>query len=289
MHLHYWIMTLLSLPAALCKTLLSLVHKILVASRIIVLLKLYKPSHRLHGFGKAKIQTEDQKPDFIDPSKRGGKFRPKPERVLRKVIRYCALNPHGSLRDIRDQFNRSEVLRSGETVSHTYVGRVRHKHAHDIGLLKKEYHNRRPKPVPLHLIWASDLTFCTDNHGNSQPILGLLEHASRACLTLKALPNKTSATLLRTLADVIELLGQKPKFLRTDNEPVFTSRAFRFGLWLVGIIHQTTEVASPWQNGKMERFIYKDVMYAGFAGAKTCFRDTQKQGQRNGISDGGRT
>jgi transposase InsO family protein len=42
--------------------------------------------------------------------------------------------------------------------------------------------------------------------------------------------------------------------LRTDNEAVFTSRQFRFGLWLLGIAHQRTEKGCPWMNGRVERF-----------------------------------
>ncbi|NIP27488.1 MAG: DDE-type integrase/transposase/recombinase, partial [Phycisphaerae bacterium] len=58
---------------------------------------------------------------------------------------------------------------------------------------------------------------------------------------------------LRHLLDAIERYG-KPKFLRTDNETVFTSRLFRFGLWLLGIKHQRTDKGCPWMNGRVERF-----------------------------------
>ena len=39
-----------------------------------------------------------------------------------------------------------------------------------------------------------------------------------------------------------------------DNEAVFTSRLFNFGLWLLGIRHQSTMLHCPWQNGRIERF-----------------------------------
>lgn len=42
--------------------------------------------------------------------------------------------------------------------------------------------------------------------------------------------------------------------IRTDNEAIFTSRTFRTGLALMGIRHQRTQVACPWQNGRIERF-----------------------------------
>ncbi|MEM9594705.1 MAG: integrase core domain-containing protein [Acidobacteriota bacterium] len=42
--------------------------------------------------------------------------------------------------------------------------------------------------------------------------------------------------------------------MRTDNEAVFTSRRFRWVLIVLGLRHQLTQVASPWQNGRVERF-----------------------------------
>jgi len=55
------------------------------------------------------------------------------------------------------------------------------------------------------------------------------------------------------LITAIESYG-KPKAIRTDNESVFTSKLFRLGLWMLGIRHQQTQIHSPWQNGRIERF-----------------------------------
>jgi hypothetical protein len=60
-------------------------------------------------------------------------------------------------------------------------------------------------------------------------------------------------TLLKALITAIEAYG-KPKAVRTDNESVFVSKLFRFGLWILGIRHQRTQVHCPWQNGRIERF-----------------------------------
>jgi transposase InsO family protein len=38
-----------------------------------------------------------------------------------------------------------------------------------------------------------------------------------------------------------------PKFIRTDNEHCFTSSTFKLALKLLGIRHQTSDIASPWQ------------------------------------------
>lgn len=185
-------------------------------------------------FRKTLTTTQDDT-EFNPPPKPERRFRKKPAWVLRKIILLCALNPRASLRDIENIFNRSEALISGETVSHTYINRILKTYAYQIKVQAKEIHNRRPKPVPRHLIWVADLTFLPNTNGTSHPILGMVEHASRTCLTLTALRSKTSVMLLRVLADVIERLDQQPEIFKTDNEAIFTSKTFRFGLWLCGI------------------------------------------------------
>lgn len=84
-------------------------------------------------------------------------------------------------------------------------------------------------------------------------MLTILEHASRAALLLEALHGKSIWTLVSKLTTAIRRYG-KPRFVRTDNEAIFTSRAFRHSLFLLGIRHQTTDLHCPWQNGRVERF-----------------------------------
>lgn len=48
----------------------------------------------------------------------------------------------------------------------------------------------------------------------------------------------------------------KPRVIRTDNESCFTSRLFNTVLAALGIRHQTTELACPWQNGRIERLFW---------------------------------
>jgi transposase InsO family protein len=152
------------------------------------------------------------------------------------------------------------------TVGKSYVNEVVRKHKHEIQVLRRRIKHKRPWPVPHNLIWAVDLTGKSDASGRLHNILGIVEHQSRACLTLASLADKASITLLGYLIAAIKRYG-KPQCIRTDNEGIFTSRLFRFGLWLLGIRHQRTEVACPcprapslaspftlWQNGKVERF-----------------------------------
>ncbi len=79
------------------------------------------------------------------------------------------------------------------------------------------------------------------------------QHKSRVALTLIALKDKTTITLLRYLLDTIEHYG-KPRIIRTDNEAQFRSWLFQIMLWLLNIRHHRIDLHCPWQNGRMERF-----------------------------------
>ncbi|KKU11437.1 MAG: Integrase core domain protein [Parcubacteria group bacterium GW2011_GWC2_45_7] len=138
-------------------------------------------------------------------------------------------------------------------MSKSFVNEVVRKHKYEIRVLRRKIKNSKPKDVPKNLVWGMDLTGKTDEHGNLNNILGIVEHKSRMSLGLTVIKDKAAITILRFLLDVIENYC-KPKFLRTDNEPVFTSWIFKLSLWIVGIQHQTIDLCCPWQNGRIERF-----------------------------------
>ncbi|WP_303908946.1 integrase core domain-containing protein [Thiohalomonas denitrificans] len=163
-----------------------------------------------------------------------------------------ALMRDAGCRSLADTFNR-RFAHAGTTVGKTYVSDTIRKYRYEILLLRKRLKNRPPKPMPINKVWAMDLTGKADATGQIHSILGLLEHGSRVNLCLQALRDKSSLTLLRCLIAAVERYG-KPECLRTDNEAIFTSRQFRFGLWLLGIRHQPIEKGCPWMNGRVERF-----------------------------------
>jgi len=176
----------------------------------------------------------------------------KPEWVRKKVVRLKALMPEAGCRSIAHAFNRLHE-RKGMTVGKSYVNEVVRKHRYEIQVLRRRIKHKRPRSVPHNLVWGVDLTGKTDASGRLHNIFGIIEHQSRASLMLASLADKASITLLECIIAAIKRYG-KPQYIRTDNEAIFTSRLFRFGLWLLGIKHQRTEVACPWQNGKVERF-----------------------------------
>ena len=87
----------------------------------------------------------------------------------------------------------------------------------------------------------------------SSPRFGIIDHGTRACIALQQLPSKYSWVILRELAKAVRRYG-RPATVRTDNEAVFISRLFRWGLRILGIRHQRIEKLAPWQNGRIERF-----------------------------------
>jgi len=110
------------------------------------------------------------------------------------------------------------------------------------------------RPSPRNRVWDCDFLTKTDRAGHPHLALAIVDHASRACLRLQRLSDKSTWTLWQELAQVVTRYG-RPQFVRTDNEAVFVSRVFLFGLWLLGIRHQRIEPGCPWQNGRVERFI----------------------------------
>lgn len=195
-------------------------------------------------YGRRKV-VESEKP------KRGWNH-PKPPWVAKELVRLKAMDEHLTCRTAAAVFNRIHGHK-GVTVQRTYVSNTLRKHLYEIMLKRREVRRRRPGAGSQLRIMGLDLTGKTDESGKLHYILGALDHGSRACLTLRALSDKTTVSLLRALLDVIERYG-KPKIIRTDNERIFTSRRFRFALWLLGITHQRIDVCCPWQNGRIERF-----------------------------------
>jgi transposase InsO family protein len=162
--------------------------------------------------------------------------------------------PQAGCRTIAHHFNRRWAMRRNMTVSKTYVADMCRKQQHLILTARRKLKHRVPRPMRCNRIWACDLLTKTDQHGQPHLALAILDHASRACLRLQRLADKSSWTLLHELMQVVKRYG-RPTFLRTDNEAVLVSRRFRLGLWLLGIRQQRIQPGCPWQNGRVERFI----------------------------------
>jgi putative transposase len=168
----------------------------------------------------------------------------KPAWVRHEVIRLKALMPDSGCRTIATVFNRRHAchdnLTRRATIGKSYVADIVRHHRYDIDVMRRNIKHRVPSPMARNRVWAMDM------------ILGLIDHGSRALLTLTALPNKTSWTLLGHVCLAIGRYG-KPLAIRCDNEAVFKSRLMRIALACMGIRQQFTDPGCPWQNGRIER------------------------------------
>ena len=180
--------------------------------------------------------------------------QPKPRWVRDDVIRLKAMMPEAGYRTIAHHFNRRWKSQRQITVGKSYVACTLKKHHYLILEARRKLKHRVPRAIPHNRIWGCDLLTKTDRQGQPHLALAILDHASRACLRLQRLSDKSSWTLLQELVHAIKRYG-RPQFIRTDNEAVLVSRLFRLGLWALGIRQQRIQPGCPWQNGRVERFI----------------------------------
>ena len=209
---------------------------------------------RITRWRGAPCSSFNKKPRSFSPKLHSFRAHPKPKWVRNDVIRLKALMPQAGCRTLAYHFNRRWAARRDMTVSKTYVADLCRRHQYLIYAARRKMKHRVPRPIPRNRIWGCDLLTKTDQHGQSHLVLAIVDHASRACLRLQRLPDKSSMRLLQELVHAVKRYG-RPQFLRTDNEAVLVSRLFRLGLWVLGIRHQRTEPGCPWQNGRVERFI----------------------------------
>ena len=210
----------------------------------------FNPFKRGNTCAAYRKKTLDNIQNAVSRSRR---FKAKPPWVKHEIIRLKALMPDHGCRKIADVFNRLFQSTRNMTVGRSFVANIIRDHQYAIQVLRHQLKHQPPRVIAKQCIWGVDLTFKTDSQKQTHPIFGVVEHHSRKVLTLTALKDKTTLTLLRCLFTAIEYYG-KPKIIRSDNEVMFTSRMFTISLWLLGIRHQTIEKHCPWQNGRVERF-----------------------------------
>ena len=177
--------------------------------------------------------------------------RRKPEWVRRRLVRLAALMPAAGCRTLALVFNRENAAR-GICVSKTWVADLLRAQAHAIAVERRKIRSRHDVGGPPNRVWGIDLTGRADAHGAVHAIFGIVDHGTRRVLSLTAVGNKSSWTLLGCLFLAVGRYG-KPVSIRTDNESCLTSRLFRAVLKLAGIRHQRTDKHCPWQNGRIER------------------------------------
>lgn len=170
--------------------------------------------------------------------------QPKPDWVRREILRLKALLPEAGCRMIAHCFNRRFAVPKRMTVGKTYVADTIRRHQYAILATRRRLKHAVPRPVPRNLVWGMDLMVKTDTQGRPHLVLAIFDHASRACLHLQRLTDKSPWTVWQHLCATCRSYG-RPTFLRTDNEASFISLAFCLGLRLLGIRPQRSDPGCP--------------------------------------------
>lgn len=178
------------------------------------------------------------------------KNRKKPLWVVDKVLYLAAISGYGAGK-VAELFNQRYSHR-GCSVGKTFVYYQMKNQHYKIRTLRRSIKNKRPGSVPVNQTWGMDLTTVTLNK-QQKLVLGIVDHGSRLSIALRELKSKHSDVLMLEIRQAIRQFGL-PKFIRTDNEACFNSRWLNGCLKLLRIKKQTSRVACPWMNGRIERF-----------------------------------
>jgi putative transposase len=101
--------------------------------------------------------------------------------------------------------------------------------------------------------WALDFVSDSVASGRALRALTIIDSYTRECPAIEVASGICSRQVTRTLAKVIEDRG-KPKSLRSDNGPEFTSRHFVAWCEEQGIFLNHIQPGKPMQNGHVESF-----------------------------------
>jgi putative transposase len=180
----------------------------------------------------------------------------KPDWVKAELLRLMVFMPKASVRLLAMTFNRLHLGSTGISVWRSFVYELRLRCRYEVAVAQRALKSRPPIQYGMNHTWGLDLTgkqtVGEDGKAANHYILGLIDHGSRLLLALTPLRSKHSWRLAWWLAASVLRYG-KPKFIKTDNDAVFTSRLFKACLAALGISHKRTQVMSPWQNGRIER------------------------------------
>jgi putative transposase len=213
------------------------------------------------------------KPWFHPVSRRAapsgaGHWRTKPEWVRAAVFDLALALPGAGYRTIANCFNLQQLAVRGHTtadspltststsasVSKTFVAKLLTGQRAALAQARLHARSRRQaRREPVLTTWGMDLTGLPLTDGSSIPVFGVIDHGSRAILDLQPVATYNSLILLGKLLITMGTLG-KPHAIRSDNDAVFKTALFRVILKLIGVRQQFTDLGSPWQNGRIERF-----------------------------------
>jgi putative transposase len=179
----------------------------------------------------------------------------KPDWVKSAVLQLAHDLPNVGCRTLANSFNLAHAP-SNQTVSKTWVASLLKARAAALALARRKSRRRRRFAgfgESIQRVWGVDLTGLPLTSGESVSIWGIVDHGSRTVLQLEPLAKFNSLILLGRLLAAFGEYGI-PKAIRCDNASVFGTVIFQATLRMLRIGQQFTELHSPWQNGRIERF-----------------------------------
>jgi putative transposase len=150
------------------------------------------------------------------------------------------------------------LLREGRSVNHKKVSRI----YGDLGLAVRRKKRKRvsqanrkaaPKAEAVNDCWSMDFLSDSLTDGRAIRIFAVIDDHSRLCTCIDADTSMPAGRVIRALASAIEIHG-KPRAIRTDNGPEFTSRALDEWLHEQGITHHFIRPGRPVENAFAESF-----------------------------------
>ncbi|WP_378181164.1 IS3 family transposase [Aquimarina sp. SS2-1] len=135
---------------------------------------------------------------------------------------------------------------------------------------------RKPlyQPKTVNEIWSMDFMSDSLSDRRAFRILNVIDDHNRECLLSQGSISFPSEQVIRYLEELIEYYG-KPKYIRTDNGPEFTSNQYKTWCKKKNIIRVYSEPGKPMQNGYIERFnrtFREDVLDAYIFDSLTQFQ-----------------
>ena len=119
-------------------------------------------------------------------------------------------------------------------------------------------HRKRERRVVLvaaypNHIWAYDFLEDTDIHGQTFAVLTIIDEYTREGLAIAAASTTSAAWVIQLLEELVVRHGV-PAMIRSDNGAEFVALTVQAWLKRHDIFPVLTDLGSPWQNGKEERF-----------------------------------
>ena len=170
-----------------------------------------------------------------------------------RIVELAAERPRFGYRRIH-----SLLRREGYEVNHKKVSRI----YRDLGLAVRRKKRKRvaqanreaaPKTEAVNDCWSMDFLSDSLTDGRALRIFAVVDDHSRLCPCIDADTSLPAGRVIRALEAAIEIHG-KPRAIRTDNGPEFTSRALDEWLHEQGITHHFIRPGKPVENAFAESF-----------------------------------